>query len=132
MGRITAHIDTIVRLANEALRHDAILDQVYDISPLGVDFSDPDVRARFADINAGKDALAAFINDLTTEDLARIHALMYSGRDNVDAEYFKRHFADESREDFVRTILEKRMSLPVYLTKAVARAKAANLDLDSF
>jgi len=79
-------------------------------------------------------ALKALLDEMSDDDVRRIHALMYSGRDGESAQMIKTHYCgtDETRADLIRPILEKIGALAVYLAKATERAEANGLDIDNF
>jgi hypothetical protein len=59
---------------------------------------------------------------------------MYSGRDDGSAIELREQLADShsSKEDVVRTIMEKRVSFDPYFDRGLDRAKADGIDLDTF
>jgi hypothetical protein len=100
---------------------------------LGVDLSSDDTLAYFKDQNPGIEALRDFLDSLDVEMLKRLQALMYSGRPNEpDAKFLKQRLGTEAKEDIVRTMMEKRPSLPTYFWKALDRARREGLDIEKF
>lgn len=78
--------------------------------------------------------LEKFLAGLGVEDLRRIEALMYSGRGDGSASDLRQQLAENrsSKEDVVRTIMEKRASFDPYFDRGLDRAKADGIDLDTF
>jgi hypothetical protein len=77
--------------------------------------------------------LEKLLNCVNLETLRRIEALMYSGRGDGTAVELRRQLASnhESKEDDVRTSLEKRMNLDTCFDRGPDRAKTDGLNLDS-
>lgn len=68
------------------------------------------------------------------ETVRSIEAVMYSGRNGslaVDERNYLR-LNNPSKEDVVRTIMEKRVSFDPYFDQGLDRAKADGIDLDTF
>ncbi len=81
----------------------------------GIDLSAEDAIAYFKDQNLGIEALRDFLNSVDMELLKRLKALMYSGRpDEPDAKSLKKRLGNETKGNIVRTMMEKRASLPIY------------------
>lgn len=59
---------------------------------------------------------------------------MYSGRGDGSADELRKQPAasHQSKEDVVRTIVEKRVSFDPYFDRGLDRAKVDGLDLDTF
>lgn len=87
-----------------------------------------------ADLEVARAAMQTILNEMPEDDIRRIHALMYSGRDGDDAKAVKEHFHGraETLADLRRTILEKIIALGLYLTKGLERAEADGLDIGNF
>ena len=73
------------------------------------------------------------MNSIDFDNLRRIEAIMYSGRPNQEsARDEKLNLPAQSKEDVVRTIVEKCRNLDVYFDRGLDRARSEGLDLDSF
>jgi hypothetical protein len=132
--------------------------QAFGMGELGISLLDPDSVAIAYDPNIGDDDLLKFLKSLDTETIRRLHALMYSGREyhpmldvaapdsesepeiesesedesSESAPEFKKYFLEDSREDMIRTIAEKRPTLRNYFDRALIRASEEGVDLDTF
>jgi len=102
---------------------------------LGLDPSSPEGLAYLADVNKADQVLAAFLRTLSDDTLQRLQALMYSGRQgDTSAPANKAEFLarNQTKEEIVRTICEKRPALDAYFTTALQRAKAEGFDIENF
>jgi hypothetical protein len=89
--------------------------------------------ARIAkDPNVPDQQLEQYLNNMPLESLQRVHALMYSGRDIVDARLYREQFKNETREQLIHPIMEKRSNLAMYLRGGLKQAGKDHLDLGKF
>jgi hypothetical protein len=135
MSNVAQIIERIRKLARVAARIDSALDELHGINrDLGIRYGDPKTQARIRDTNEAEVELEEFLNGFGLETLRRIEALMYSGRGDGSAVELRGQLAlnHETKEDIVRTILEKRVSFDAYFDRGIDRAKADGLDLDTF
>ncbi len=135
MTTTTDYIERILRIANIANRTDVTLDEMHGLeTEFGVNFSDPLTWKRMADTNIGEQALTRLLPTLPLEDLKRVHALMYAGRDRESATDMKKYFSTrgESRKDMEHSIAEKRLALATYFGRALERARDDGEDVDTF
>ena len=135
MTTVAQAIDRIRGLAQTAARVDAELDKRHGIDPkLGMNYFDPKSIARRQETNSEDVKLAQYLNGFDIETLRRIEALMYSGRNGTPTiderdDLRKTH---PTKDDVVRTIMEKRVSFDAYFDRGLDRAKADGIDLDTF
>lgn len=133
--------------------------EAFGMDELGISLLDLDSIAMAYDLNVGDEDLLKFLKSLDTETIRRLHALMYSGReyhpmldapapdsdsesetesesedgfDSESAPEFKKFFLEDSREDMIRTIAEKRPNLRNYFDRALVRSREEGVDLDTF
>src|ERR1039457_612972 len=115
VGHAIEHIKDLARSAKEI---DAGLDKQHGIDrTLGVDYFDEKFVARRYAMNAAKVEMEEYLNTLDTETLRRIEAVMYSGRSGGAAAVDQRddlRVNTPTKEDVVRTIIEKRMNFDPY------------------
>ena len=129
------YVDQIIRVAGIATETDSTLDELHGLdTDLGLDYFDPVTRTRLAAVNIGENALEKLLSSLPLDDLQRIHALMYAGRDSNSAIDVKKEFSErgESRENMERSIAEKGPSLRTYFDKALEKAKKDRLNINAF
>ncbi len=131
VAKCIARIRRIAKIANDI---EVSLDQLHGIDrEFGMKLNEKTL-ARIGDVNVGERVLERFLDSLDMDTLRRIEALMYSGRDDQSAPALKRELKlpHETKEDVVRTIIEKQMNLDVYLDRGLDRARRDGIDLDSF
>ena len=135
MGKIADSIARIRQVARIAKEIDSSLDELHGVSrDLGIDYFNGNWRTRARDANLAALTLETFLAGLGVEDLRRIEALMYSGRGDGSASDLRQQLAENrsSKEEVVRTIMEKRVSFDPYFDRGLDRAKADGIDLDTF
>jgi hypothetical protein len=135
VSQVAEIIERIREIAKEAAKIDADLDKLHCINrDLGIRHGDPKEIARRQAINAAEVELEEYLDSLDLDTLRRIEALMYSGRGDGSAVELRQQLAKShpSKEDVVRTIMEKRVSFDPYFDRGLNRAKADGIDLDSF
>ena len=135
MSKVVQIIERIRSLAGTAKDIDVALDKRHGIDRrLGIRHGDPKVRARDEVENRAETEIKAVLDGLDLDTLHRIEALMYSGRGDGSAVELRRQIAADrqSREDAVRTLLEKRASFDMYFDRGLTGAKADGIDLDTF
>lgn len=127
------HLVAIHRMAQLANQTDVSLDDLHNFNrDTGVDYFDQGWRDRFSEKNVSEEALKQYLEDLSEEDLSRVHAIMYSGRNNEPAAGIKEDFLSTSRDDKIGKIMEKRSVLDTLLEKGVEHAQQSGINLDSF
>lgn len=123
MSMIERHIKNIIRIAKIADNTDKSLDELHGLGrDLGVNPFDEKWRERFKETNIADKALHDYLAQLNDDDLSRIQAIMYSGRDNESASVLKESFSKSghaTRDNMLRSITEKRGSLDVFLKKGL-------------
>ena len=134
MSQVAEIIERIREIARIARKIDSAHDELYGIGRLGLDYFDPKTRGRLQAVNAADVELDKLLNSLELDTLRRIEAVMYSGRGDGLAVELRSQLADShpSKEDVVRTIIEKRVCFDPYFDRGIDRAKADGLDLDTF
>lgn len=135
MSQVTKIVEQIREIANQAAKIDAELDKLHGINrDLGIRHGDPKEIARRQAINAAEVELEQYLNRLDSDTLRRIEALMYSGRGDGSAIELRQQLAshNESKDDVVRTIMEKRVRFDAYFDRGLGCAKADGIDLDTF
>lgn len=135
MPTIATHIDRILRVAAIAEKTDASINELHDINTeLGLEYFDDKTQARLRETNVAVVVLEAYLETLEIEQLRRIHALMYSGRDGESPSIVKRDFEQrgEGEAELVRTIVEKRLALGTYLPKGILNAQLLGIDVETF
>jgi hypothetical protein len=135
MSTVAQAIEQIRNLAETAAKLDAELDKRHGIDrTLGVDVFDSKAIERRYATNDGEVRLEEYLNSFDLETLRRIQAVMYSGRDGVPAVDEREVLRETTgtKEDVVRTIMEKRVSFNPYFDRGLDRAKADGIDLDTF
>ncbi len=79
--------------------------------------------------------IESYLNELDYDTLLWLETLMYYGRrdDNIDIndqhEYFSK--MKDSKDEIIRTIVEKSVSLPHYFDKAINKLEEQNIDVDT-
>lgn len=135
MSTVAGIIDRIRELARAVAKIDAELDKRHGIDPkLGVDYFDPKaVEIRYA-TNTAEVAMEEYLTSLDEETVRRIEAVMYSGRNGTLAvdERNDLRVNNPTKEDVVRTIIEKRLNFDGYFDRGLERARADGIDVDSF
>jgi hypothetical protein len=135
VSQVAEIIERIRELARDAAQVDAELDKAHGIDQtLGIRYDDPKAIARRLTTNSAEVELEEFLSALDMETLRRVEALMYSGSGDGSAIELREQLADShsSKEDVVRTIMEKRVSFDPYFDWGLDRAKADGIDLDTF
>ena len=102
---------------------------------LGTDYFDPKAVERRYATNTAEMDLERYLNGFDVEILRRIEAVMYSGRTGGAPAIDERdalRVNNPTKEDVIRTIIEKRVAFDAYFDRGVARAKAEGIDLDTF
>lgn len=87
-----------------------------------------------ADKAQAEDFLRKLLDGLDLETLRRVEAVMYSGRGDGSPVEVRPVLAvnHPTKDDVVRTIIEKLPNLDDYLERGLDRAKAEGIDLDTF
>jgi hypothetical protein len=135
MSNLAEIIERIRELARDAAQVDAELDKAHGINrDLGIRYGDPKEIARRQAINAAEVELEEYLDSLDTDTLRRTEALMYSGRGDGPAVELRDQLSTNrhTKEDVVRTIMEKRVSFDPYFDRGLDLAKADGIDLDTF
>ena len=136
MSNVAQIIVRLRDLARSAEQIDVQLDKQYGIDrTLGVEISDPKARERRYATNSAAEQMEEYLNTLDIEVLRRVQAVMYSGRQGADAAIDERdtlRTTCSTKEDVVRTIIEKRVSFDPYFDRGLDRAMEDGIDLDSF
>lgn len=135
MKYLEEHISNIIRLSELAKKTDLTLDDLSNFDrSLGVNLGDPKWHERMKEKNIAEEALKKYLDNLSHDDLERVHAVMYSGRDKVSAKKMKENFSrmNETADDYRRTILQKKTSLKKYLSDGVRLNKQDGLEFDEF
>jgi hypothetical protein len=128
-----AHIERILELAYLARQADAELDKRHGSDRKHLVSMSDEKMARIAkDPNVPDQQLEQYLNNMPLESLQRVHALMYSGRDIVDARLYREQFKNETREQLIHPIMEKRSNLAMYLRGGLKQAGKDHLDLGKF
>jgi hypothetical protein len=101
---------------------------------LGWRYGGPKTVVRRQATNSAEVELEDYLNTLDIGALRRIEAVMYSGRGDGSAVELLDQLAvsHPSKEDVVRTIMEKRVSFDPYFDRGLDQAKVDGLDLDTF
>jgi hypothetical protein len=113
VSQVSEIIKRIREMATEAAKIDADLDKLHGINrDLGIRHGDPKEIARRQAINAAEVELEEYLDSLDTDTVRRIEALMYSGRGDGPAVELRDQLSTNrhTKEDIVRTIMEKRVS----------------------
>jgi hypothetical protein len=134
MKTMTEYVQKIQRIVQIANQTDSTWDELHGINiELGIAL-DEKTLARFREINIGEESLKHLLQSMDLGTLQRLQALMYSGRDGQSAPFIKQDFLSryETKEDIVSTIMEKRMSLQLYLDRGLEQARKEGVDIDSF
>ena len=78
--------------------------------------------------------LRELLDGLDLDTLRRVEAVMYSGRGDGSPVALRPELAENhpTKDDVVRTIIEKLPNLDDYLERGLDRAKAEGIDLDTF
>jgi hypothetical protein len=133
MTSVKKCVDLLIKMARLAEQTSDQLDELHGIDKeLGIDFSDEKTRARLNEINVPEEIMREFLEILDDETLHRIHAIMYSGRDNMSPQILKKQFSKDSKKEVIRTICEKRPALEVYLEKGIDTVNKHGLDIETF
>ena len=136
MSNVAQIIERLRDLARSAEQIDMQLDKQYGIDrTLGVEISDLKARERRYATNTAADQMEEYLDGFDIEILRRVQAVMYSGRQGADAAVDERdtlRTTCSTKEEVVRTIIEKRASFDPYFDRGLNRAKKDGIDLDTF
>ncbi len=79
-----------------------------------------------------KDELKAFLDALSLEVVMKLQTIMYAGRDKDPIPELYLHLKNNTvdKDDAIRTIMEKRSELPLYLAEGLKEAASQGVDLD--
>ena len=133
MVGMVEQIDIISRMTQLANQTEVSLDDLHNFNrDLGICYFDEDWRDRFSEKNVSKEALKQYLEKLSEEDLSRVHAIMYGGRNNESVVGTKEDFLSRNRSDKIADIIDKCSVLDTYLEKGVELAQEAGVDLNVF
>jgi SpoVK/Ycf46/Vps4 family AAA+-type ATPase len=131
---MTKHIKWLIDAAARADLEDQALDRKYSIdSSLGINPFDPEVIKRAFEINIEEDQIGEYLNGLDYDTLLKLEALMYFGRDGGTLKDHEQYFKEleDSKDEIIRTIVEKRAAYPKYFERAISRQKEAGIDINN-
>ena len=100
---------------------------------LGINAFDPQVMKWAFEDRPEVSKSKAYLNELDHGTLLKIETLMYFGRDGGDLKSVGSYLADldDSKEEIIRTIVEKRGAYPIYFQKALDNLKKQGIDVES-
>ena len=132
----TTIFNDIIELLPPIEREDQRLDEEHGINKeLGLNVFDPNVIKRFFDENERESELEKRLMTYDYETLLKAEALLYYGRDHESTKYADKlaYFRglEDSKEEIVRTIMEKLASFHNYITYALRKLQREGLTMEN-
>ena len=130
------HIDNLVQASAAADKEAVQIADKYGIdTAYGIQLHDPKCIEW---LNADRPMvrkIESYLNELDLDTLLWLETVMYYGRrdDNSDIYELHQNFSNmkETKDEIVRTILEKRGAFPNYFNQAINRLEEQNIDVDT-
>lgn len=130
------HIDHLIQASAAAEAEDRELAIEYGIdTTLGTNILDPkSIDFAFAD-RPKETEIISYLNELDHNTLLWLETLLYLGRRDDDSNVYSIHShlssMNESKEEIIRSIVEKRGAFARYYIMAINVLRQENIDIDS-
>jgi hypothetical protein len=131
--KIMKHVIWLIDAARRAATEDQILDKKHSIdASCGINPFEENVIKRAFEINLQEEQIEEYLNELDSDTVLKLEALMYFGRDGGSLTEVERYFIElgEEKEEIIRTIIEKRAAYPFYFERAISNLKNSGVNAE--
>ena len=130
--KIYEHINYLIRASHKAEMEDLKLKEEIGLDPeMGLELFYPKAVEYCHADRPERAKIEEYLEKLDDDVVLKLETLMYFGRDNDDFDNVKEYLANlnESKEDIIRTIVEKRGAYPVYFQRAIEKLREQGVDI---
>lgn len=120
MSDLEKHVERVIDLAERINATSDNLDSLHGIDKeFGISYFDNEVRDRMKERNIPEEVLEKFLENLPKRTVLEIRAIMYVGRGDGTFLEMRDHLQGDDHEANILSIVEKHISLPMYLRKGL-------------